>query len=177
MAVNFSGFFEKLAEIFQSIGSVSPILKEFQALFSESSGLRESLSEFYAVVVEFCTEALQFLKKECMSAFPDVTPALIFFLMRLTYFPEAIRQFAELLWRTPFDFPKFEIQLREQQQTVVLQQSLAAEKAAHISRQEISLYQRRADQHRTDEVTYRMGNEEREVQKQLNTKSELHYSL
>lgn len=65
VSLNFSGFFEKLAEMFQSIGYVSPILAEFQELFSESSGLRESLSGFYAVVVEFCTESLQFLKKEC----------------------------------------------------------------------------------------------------------------
>lgn len=65
MALNFVSFFEKLAEIFRNIGNVSPILREFQEIFSESSELRESLAGFYAVVVEFCTESLLFLKKAC----------------------------------------------------------------------------------------------------------------
>lgn len=64
-AHNLSRTFEKLAEMFQTIGCLTPILKEFQELFPESPGLRESLVEFYAVVVEFSTGALQFLNKKC----------------------------------------------------------------------------------------------------------------
>lgn len=59
--------------MFQSIGSVSPILSQFQVLFSESSALRESLSEFYAIVVEFCAESLKFLKKSCKFYVPILT--------------------------------------------------------------------------------------------------------
>lgn len=65
MALNFGSFFEKLAEIFRKSGSTSPILNGFQESFCESSELRESLSGFYAVVVEFCTGSLLFLKSAC----------------------------------------------------------------------------------------------------------------
>lgn len=59
--------------MFQRIGSVSPILSQFQVLFSESPALRESLSEFYAIVVEFCAESLEFLKKSCRIYVPIMT--------------------------------------------------------------------------------------------------------
>lgn len=42
-------------------------MKGFQETFEESTELRRSLSEYYAVVIEFCTESLQFLKKNCRS--------------------------------------------------------------------------------------------------------------
>lgn len=64
-AHNLSRAFETLAKMFQTIGSLSPILKKFQELFPESGSLRESLIEYYALVVEFSTEALTFLKKPC----------------------------------------------------------------------------------------------------------------
>ncbi|KAL0630785.1 hypothetical protein Q9L58_010363, partial [Maublancomyces gigas] len=153
VSLNFSGFFEKLAEMFQSIGYVSPILAEFQELFSESSGLRESLSGFYAVVVEFCTESLQFLKKASM------------------------RQFIELLWTSPFDFHGFEVQLRDQQQIILLQQTLASEKAAHQTRLQISVYQQRGEQHRAEQVVQRAGQEQRTLQKSTNETKRLRQAL
>ncbi|KAL0633009.1 hypothetical protein Q9L58_008115 [Maublancomyces gigas] len=64
-AHNLSRAFETLAEMFQTIGSLSPVLEKFQELFPESRSLRESLIEYYALVVQFCTEALTFLKKPC----------------------------------------------------------------------------------------------------------------
>lgn len=152
----------------RAIGSVCPILKGFQEIFSESSELRESLSDFYALVIEFCTESLQFLKKNCRC-----TDFLLLSLavLRLTFLPEAIQQFTGLLCSDPFDFQKFETQLREQQQTITLQQSLASERAAHNSRLQISLFKQRGEQHWSDEALRWAGNEEREIQNAGNEKS------
>lgn len=172
VSLNFSGFFEKLANMFRTIGYVSPILAEFQELFSESSELRESLSGFYAVVVEFCAESLQFLKKECMFPFLCRLPLLYAFLLNNTYH-EAMRQFVELLWTNPFDFQDFEAQLREQQQIILLQQTLASEKAAHRARLQISVYQQRGEQHRGLQVMQHAGQEQRTLQKSINETSEL----
>lgn len=96
------------------------------------------------MVVEFCTESLEFLKKICRC-----TDFLLLSLtvLWLTFLPEAIQQFTELLWSDPFDFQKFEIQLREQQQTVTLQQSFASERAAYDSRLQMSLFKQRGEQH------------------------------
>lgn len=168
MSLNFSDFFKKLAAMFRSLGIVTPILREFQEIFSESSELRESLLEFHAIVVEFCTEALRFLKKRCRYPFAVLTfPAI-------NFFSKAIQQFSELLWRNPFDFQQFETQLLEQKQTIILRQTLASEKAAYKARLQISLYQQRGEQHRSEEVSRWMGNEERQIQKSVDQRSKLH---
>lgn len=70
--LNFFGYFEKLAEMFRSLGRLCPVFKEFQEIFSESVKLRESLLEFYTIVVKFCTEALRFLKEKRMDNFSSL---------------------------------------------------------------------------------------------------------
>lgn len=67
----------------------------------------------------------------------------------------------------------FESQLREQQQIVILQQSLASTNAECKSRLELSLYQRTGEQHRADEVMYRARADKTDVQRIGNEKSEL----
>lgn len=84
-----------------------------------------------------------------------------------------MRQFVELLWVNPFDFQGFEVQLREQQQMILLQQSLASERAAYNSRVQISLYQQRGEEHRSEQVMHRAGEEQRGIEKATNERSEL----
>lgn len=62
-ALNFFGYFEKLAEMFRRLGALCPIFKQFQELFPESTELREALAEFYALVITFCIEALRVIKE------------------------------------------------------------------------------------------------------------------
>lgn len=168
MALDLARFFEKLAEMFRAIGCVCPILKGFQENFSESPELRESMSEFYAVVVEFCTESFQFLKKNCKC--PNFL-LLSLSLLKLTSLPEATQQFTGLLGREPFDFQKFEPQLREQQHTIILQQALASEKATYNSRLQMSLFQTTGEQHPSNEIVHWAENDEKEIQMAMNEKS------
>lgn len=90
---------------------------------------------------------------------------------------EAIRQFAGLLWTDPFDFQAFETQFREQQRIINLQQTLASERAAQKSRLEVSLYQQRGEEYRSEQIMHRAGQEQREIQRALNETSKLHDPL
>lgn len=141
-------------------------MKGFQEIFGESAELRESLSEYYALVIELCTESIRFLKKNCTCIDSLV---IGYCLLRLTVFPQAIHQFTGLLG--PFGFQKFEKQLGEQQQTIILQQSLAAENAAHNSRLQMSLFQQRGERHWDEEMIQWAGNNERELSRAANEKS------
>lgn len=132
-------------------------MKGFQELFGESAELRESLSEFYAVVIEFCNESLQFLNKNCEFI---VSRASCF--LRLTGFLQAFQQFTGLLRGNPFDFEKFEKQLGHQREAIILQQSLAAAQAAQHSGLQMSLFQQRGE-HWDDEIQQWARNKETAV--------------
>lgn len=99
------------------------------------------------------------------------------FVLGVDFFLEAIQQFTGLLWSNPFDFEKFEKQLGEQQQAIILRQSLGNAEAAHNSRLQMSVFHQRVEQHLDDEVLQYAGNNERELHKVANEKSKWHLSL
>lgn len=62
-------------------------------------------------------------------------------------------QFGESLWKSFQErFQDFETQLGEQREEIDQQIRLASEKEAHRARQEISLYQHKADEHRSKQI-------------------------
>ena len=65
-ALNFSGFFERLSGCLEKLGKYCPRLKEYEKLFRESARVREALSDFYSIVVEFCTKVVRRLQEKGM---------------------------------------------------------------------------------------------------------------
>lgn len=60
--------------MFRRLGSLCPNFRQFQELFPESMRRRESLIEFYAIMIAFCTEALRVIKGR--SEFSSVSVSL-----------------------------------------------------------------------------------------------------
>lgn len=48
--------------MFRKLGFLCPIFGQLQGLFPESAGLREALTEFYAITITFCAGALKVIK-------------------------------------------------------------------------------------------------------------------
>lgn len=61
-ALNFASYFEKLSERFAQLSTYCPRLSAYEKLFKESTRLQKSLSDFYAVIVKFCTKALEVIQ-------------------------------------------------------------------------------------------------------------------
>lgn len=64
MALNFANYFEKLSKRFALLSTYCPRLSAYEELFKGSIRLQTSLSDFYAVVVKFCTKALEVLQEK-----------------------------------------------------------------------------------------------------------------
>lgn len=67
VASNFLSYFDRLAELFMSIGRSCPRYQEFTVLFPDSSGLHRASCEYFVIVVGLCKEALSFLQKSFAS--------------------------------------------------------------------------------------------------------------
>ena len=63
-ALNFANYFEKLSQRFAQLSTYCPRLSAYEKLFKESIRLQSSLSDFYAVVVKFCTKALDVIQEK-----------------------------------------------------------------------------------------------------------------
>lgn len=67
--------------------------------------------------------------------------------------PEAVKQFAKLLWQPLLTrFQGIEAQLQEQRVKIDYEVGLASELRAHRARQEVSLYQHQGRRHRSDQI-------------------------
>ncbi|KAF8468216.1 hypothetical protein BDZ91DRAFT_782159, partial [Kalaharituber pfeilii] len=62
-AQNFVRYFSALSELLEKLGKLCPIFKEFRDLWPHYEGLQDAVFEFYAQMVNFCTNALVFLRK------------------------------------------------------------------------------------------------------------------
>ena len=60
---NFSDYFENLSRCFEQVGKYCPRLDEYERLFGDSKRVRDVLSDFYAIVVVFCTKALKVIQE------------------------------------------------------------------------------------------------------------------
>jgi len=64
MAMNFWDYFDKLSEMYQTLGELCPVFDRIQRLYPSSAELCEAVCAFYATVISFCTKALEFLKTD-----------------------------------------------------------------------------------------------------------------
>ncbi|KAF8474053.1 hypothetical protein BDZ91DRAFT_779790 [Kalaharituber pfeilii] len=62
-AQNFAPYFSSLTEFLEKLGMFCPIFKEFQDLWPHYQGLQDAVFEYYAQTVQFCTDALAFLRR------------------------------------------------------------------------------------------------------------------
>ncbi|KAF8466326.1 hypothetical protein BDZ91DRAFT_763146 [Kalaharituber pfeilii] len=62
-AQNFVRYFSALTELLEKLGKLCPIFKEFRDLWPHYEGLQDAVFEYYAQTVNFCTDALAFLRK------------------------------------------------------------------------------------------------------------------
>ncbi|KAH0551473.1 hypothetical protein GP486_007313, partial [Trichoglossum hirsutum] len=66
---NFAEYFDRLSERIAQLGNYCPRLSEYEKLFPASRRLRQALSDFYAVVVVFCSKALRVLQERGIKRF------------------------------------------------------------------------------------------------------------
>lgn len=64
MTLNFASYFDKLSERFAQLSTYCPRLSAYEKLFKESTRLQASLSDFYAVLVKFCTKAMEVVQEK-----------------------------------------------------------------------------------------------------------------
>ncbi|KAF8453195.1 hypothetical protein BDZ91DRAFT_768259 [Kalaharituber pfeilii] len=62
-AQNFVRYFSALTELLEKLGKLCPIFKEFRDLWPHYEDLQDAVFEYYAQTVNFCTDALAFLRK------------------------------------------------------------------------------------------------------------------
>ena len=67
LSLNFAKYFEKLSERFALLGTYCPRYSLYEKLFSKSTRLRDSLANFYAIIVKFCTKALTVFQENGMA--------------------------------------------------------------------------------------------------------------
>ncbi|KAF8474074.1 hypothetical protein BDZ91DRAFT_845495, partial [Kalaharituber pfeilii] len=61
-AQNFVQYFSELTKLLERVGQLWPIFKEFQELWPQSQGLQDAVLEYYAQIVDFCANAIEFLR-------------------------------------------------------------------------------------------------------------------
>ncbi|KAF8252017.1 hypothetical protein K440DRAFT_658299 [Wilcoxina mikolae CBS 423.85] len=111
-ASNFSSYFEKLSERFAQLGTYCPRLREYEKLFKNSVRFRNSLSNFYAVIIMFCTKALAPIQEK------------------------GIKRFAKSVWKSfKSDFGLLEENLSAAKDEVDAEIKLASEQEAHHCRE------------------------------------------
>ena len=70
-ALNSSEFFERLSSWLERLGKYCPRLEEYERLFKESTRVRAALSDFYSIVVEFCTKIVHRLQERGIITSPN----------------------------------------------------------------------------------------------------------
>ena len=63
MSLKFAGYFEKLSERFAQLSAYCPRYTAYERLFKQSQRVRDSLENFYAIIVKFCTKALRVIQE------------------------------------------------------------------------------------------------------------------
>ncbi|KAF8241688.1 hypothetical protein K440DRAFT_591719, partial [Wilcoxina mikolae CBS 423.85] len=112
IASNFSDYFTKLSERFAQLGAYCPRLQEYKKLFQGSVRFRDALSNFYAIIVIFCTKALAPVQEK------------------------GIKRFAKSAWKSfKDDFGLLEENLSAAKDEVNEEIRLACEQEAHHSRE------------------------------------------
>ncbi|OCL01600.1 hypothetical protein AOQ84DRAFT_383587, partial [Glonium stellatum] len=66
---NFTEYFDKLSERLAQFSNYCPRLSEYEKLFPASPRLQQALSDFYAVVVSFCSKALGVVQEKGIKRF------------------------------------------------------------------------------------------------------------
>lgn len=56
--------FENMIESFAQLSICCPRLNTYQELFKESTRLQTSLSDFFALIVKFCTKAMEIISEK-----------------------------------------------------------------------------------------------------------------
>lgn len=59
VSLNFAEYFDRLSERVAQLSNYCPRLSEYEKIFPASPRLQLALSDFYAVVVDFCSKALK----------------------------------------------------------------------------------------------------------------------
>ena len=67
LAIGFSSYFEKLSELFMSIGRTCPRHKELTLLFPKSRDLQSSTCNYFVVVVRLCKDVVIFSRQSFLS--------------------------------------------------------------------------------------------------------------
>ena len=60
---NNASYFEKLSALLMNFSKHCPRYSEYQVLYADSVGLRNAVCNFYAVVIDCCTQAVQVISK------------------------------------------------------------------------------------------------------------------
>ena len=60
-ALGFATYFDKLSKRFAQLSTYCPRLGAYEQLFQGSTRLQSALSDFYAIIVKFCSQALRVL--------------------------------------------------------------------------------------------------------------------
>ncbi|KAF8466181.1 hypothetical protein BDZ91DRAFT_783017 [Kalaharituber pfeilii] len=131
-AQNYVQYFSCLADLFERLGALCTIFKEFQDLWPHYQGLQDAVFEYYAQTVVFCTGALKFLRR---SGTRMILKALVRPLNN--------------------ELQNVEKKLLFQQKIVEYQVVLAREVAARKARQQQLLLNSNWEAHREDELQWR----------------------
>ena len=94
MALNFASYFEKLSERFAQLSDYCPRLSAYTELFKESIRLQTSLSDFYVVVVKFCTKALEVIQEKGVKNITEQIQG-----QRLSILTVGMKRFVKSLWK------------------------------------------------------------------------------
>ncbi|KAF8248446.1 hypothetical protein K440DRAFT_660785 [Wilcoxina mikolae CBS 423.85] len=149
VAMNFSSYFEKLAEMIEKLGFLCPVFDRIHKLYPDSVELCNSVCAFYATAITFCIDALKFFKTD------------------------GLRQFQKTLWR-PFklQFSDIERRLQEQSENIDRELAIASEIAACRERQVASLYRHQGHQHRELQLKHWEQSREWRVQQDFRQEKE-----
>ncbi|KAI9773765.1 MAG: hypothetical protein M1839_001997 [Geoglossum umbratile] len=128
--VNFAEYFEKLSKRVAQLSTYCPRLSEYEKLFGASLRLQDALSDFYAIIVVFCSKALQVVQEK------------------------GIKRSVKSLWR-PFklDFAKLEESLSAVREEIKEEIQLASEQATHSFRQLQVIENRKNQVYRSQQYT------------------------
>ncbi len=58
-----ASYYDKLSEMFMTLGTSCPRYAEYAALFGQSVDLQIALESFYATVVRFCSKAIAVMER------------------------------------------------------------------------------------------------------------------
>ncbi|KAF2624033.1 hypothetical protein BU25DRAFT_493930 [Macroventuria anomochaeta] len=105
---NFSEYFEKLSERIAQLSNYCPRFSEYDKLFPTSIRLQQALSDFYAVVVSFCSKALHVIQER------------------------GAKRFSKSIWKSfKVEFKEIEESISEAKDEVAEELALASEQEAH----------------------------------------------